>query len=146
MDSSKEALAVIEKEAGVSPADFEPGERFYCLDRNGLLQFGSVKSSEPEKVVVKLDNGQYIKYEARPGVSIEEALSGCGKPLDPSQLKVGSVVSVYYGGKRHFFEITRVTPDEVMAIFTTPPYLTHFIQSSESESLEYKMAYWELEG
>lgn len=143
--STKGSLSVIEKDPGVSPADFEAGDRFYCIDKNGILQLGVVLSSTPDKVSVRLDNGQYIQYEAQSGYSIEQCLASCGKPLDLSQLKVGSVLSATHGGIRHFLEVTRLTNTELLAMFTTPPHLTHLIRESETETLEHKLAYWELE-
>lgn len=132
---------------GLTEADFELGDRFFSRGLVGNMKLGTVQSSKEGEIVILWDDGTDGTFVPSPGGDMSDRLMTCGKPLDLSQLEVGSIISQFIGGERHYAEVTRyVFGKEVEAKFTTPPYLPVLRKATEKESLEIKMAYWELEG
>lgn len=131
----------------VCPADFEVGDRFYSVEKDATIKLGTVLSSTPDAVSVLWDDGTEHTFIAEFRRSIYFVLKNCGKPLDLTQLQVGSKVSRFMGGKRLTMEVTKYIPGkEVEMKFLTRIQDPLRRVASEKYSLENLMSIWELEG
>lgn len=138
---------MVECYTGLTEADFELGDRFYSRGLSGEMKLGTVQSSGEGEIVILWDDGTDGRFVPAPGNDMADRLMNCGKPLDLTQLEVGSIISQFMDGNRHYAEVTKyIFGKEVVAVFTAPPNLPLTMKATERVSLEKKMAYWELEG
>jgi hypothetical protein len=144
---SEYRAGIEECSVGLSHVDFELVDRFY--DAGGTeLKLGTIQSSKENEIVVLFDDGTETTYSpSHPKGTIEDRLIHCGKPLDLSQLEVGSIISQILGGERIFAQVTYYVHGKLVeAKFVEPPHLPMAMTASSKVSLEKKMAYWNLEG
>lgn len=132
---------------GLSSDDFEPGDRFYWTDKGGNIRYGTVVSSEETAIIVKGDLGEDMNFCVPKKEGFKFLLSCCGKPMDFSKIKEGSMISCQsINGSRDYVRITEYNPGVILkGEYLKKTDRVFEIHHSEYASIEQKMAYWELE-
>lgn len=140
--SRKESLV------GLSYLDFEPGDNFYWIPPFSGAEFGTVISSEEGKIVVLADeSGERIEFVDTPERSLEHQLQVCGKPMDYSGLRVGSIISqMLTDNIRRYVRVTEYVPGLTLkGDYSNTDYGKLKVKASRKMPVEHLLADWELE-
>lgn len=128
--------------------DFEAGDRVYRYSAmtDGLL-LGTVKSTEPGKVLVRMDADVETIV---PIDMFQEELhrnNYWGKCLPLEQVKVGSRLSIDYAGARRFTVVQELSPEKMTLLLVDNPGYSDITEwdLTNADTVSFMIRKWQLE-
>lgn len=129
-------------------SDFDAGDRVWSYrygSKNPTVFFGTVKRVEGNDIIVTMDSAGERRVSVKLFQKQSTRTSYWGKSLPLQHLAPGSVVSLSLNGYKMLAVVNRVSSESLTVTYQSGHHLVNTFVTTQKESLEQQVMFWELE-